>query len=285
MSTWGGLIQAEELLPALGRDDLIVVDCRFDLADPQGGERAWASAHIDDARHADLDRDLSDHRRLGHGRHPLPDPEALCRRLAAWGIRPAHQVVVYDGSDGAMAAARLWALLRMLGHRQVALLDGGLRRWQALGLPLNDRPVTPPLSQYRATFDSTAIVSTEQVLARLHEQPAWLIDARAGARFRGEIEPIDPVAGHVPGALNRPYTDNLGADGRFLAADMLRAQFTDLLGDRCDGAAVMCGSGVTACHHLLAMHLAGFAGVQLYADSWSGWISDPARPVRRMGRA
>ncbi len=282
MTTWDGLIQAEELLTALGRDDLIVVDCRFDLVDPQGGERAWASAHIDDARHADLDRDLSDRSRRGHGRHPLPDHDALCRRLGAWGISPAHQVVVYDGSDGAMAAARLWALLRMLGHRQVALLDGGLRRWQALGFPLNDRPVAPLPSQYRAAFDSSALLSTEQVLTRLHEHPAWLIDARASARFRGEIEPIDPVAGHVPGALNRPYTDNLGADGRFLAADALRAQFTALLGDRRDGAAVMCGSGVTACHHLLAMHLAGFTDVQLYADSWSGWISDPARPVARL---
>lgn len=279
MTTWGGLIQAEDLTRMLGTADLVVMDCRFDLADPQAGARAWAAAHIAGALHADLDRDLSDHRRHGHGRHPLPEAAALGQWLAACGISPAHRVVVYDAGDGAMAAARLWALLRLLGHHRVALLDGGLRRWLALGLPLDDRPPSASPAAYQAAYDPLAVVSTQQVLARLHETPAWLIDARAAARFRGEVEPIDPVAGHVPGALNRPYSDNLAADGRFLAADVLRAQFEALLGDRRDGVAVMCGSGVTACHHLLAMHVAGFSGVQWYADSWSGWISDPARPL------
>lgn len=279
MNDYDGLIQAEALLPMLGRDDLVVVDCRFDLADPHAGERAWAAAHLAGARYADLDRDLSDHRRAGHGRHPLPEANAFCRRLAAWGISPAHQVVVYDAGDGAMAAARLWALLRLLGHTRVAVLDGGLRRWQALGLALDDRPVTAEPALYQAVFDSTAILSTEQVLARLREQPPWLIDARAAARFRGEVEPIDAVAGHVPGAINRPYSDNLDADGRLLSADALRLAFTALLGERRNDIGVMCGSGVTACHHLLAMHVAGISGVQLYADSWSGWISDPTLPV------
>jgi len=279
MMTWGGLIQAQELSAILGSADLVVMDCRFDLADPHAGARAWAAAHIPGAHHADLDRDLSDHARLGHGRHPLPAAEAMCQWLAACGISPAHRVVVYDAGDGAMAAARLWALLRLLGHRQVALLDGGLQRWLALGLPLDDRPPIALPTAYQAGYDPSLVVSTQQVLARLHETPAWLIDARAAARFRGDVEPIDPVAGHVPGALNRPYTDNLAGDGRFLPAEVLRAQFAALLGDRRDRLAVMCGSGVTACHHLLALHVAGFSGVQWYADSWSGWISDPARPV------
>ncbi|MDP1698527.1 MAG: sulfurtransferase [Xanthomonadaceae bacterium] len=279
MKTCDGLIQAEELLPLLGRADLVVVDCRFDLTDPHAGEQAWLSAHIAGARYADLDRDLSDHSQAGHGRHPLPRANALCQRLVAWGISPTHQVVAYDAGDGAMAAARLWAMLRLLGHRRVAVLDGGLRRWQALGLAVDNRTVSARPTQYEATFDSTAVISTAQVLARLREQPAWLIDARAGARFRGEVEPIDAVAGHVPGAINRPYSDNLAADGRFLAADILRAQFRALLGDRNEDVAVMCGSGVTACHHLLAMHVAGISGVQLYADSWSGWISDSTRPM------
>lgn len=281
MKTWDGLIQAEELLSVLDRNDVIVIDCRFDLADPRAGERAWTAAHLAGARYADLDRDLSDHSRRGHGRHPLPEAAALCRRLAAWGISPTHQVVAYDAGDGAMAAARLWALLRLLGHARVAVLDGGLRRWQALGLPLTDHVDKPQPAQYSAVFDQAVVLSSARVLARLDEQPPWLIDARAAARFRGEVEPIDPVAGHVPGAINRPYSDNLAADGRLLCADALRVGFTALLGERRDGIGVMCGSGVTACHHLLAMHVAGIAGVQWYADSWSGWISDPTRPVAR----
>jgi len=281
MSAWQTLVQAPQLAAALERPELAIIDCRFELGDPQAGRRAWQLGHLPGAQFADLDRDLSDHRRRGHGRHPLPEAEALCQRLAAWGITPAHQVVAYDTSDGAMAAARLWALLRLLGHRRVAVLDGGLRRWQALGLPVSSAVPDLRVGAYRAQFDAALLVETAEVLRRLDEQPPWLIDARAAARFRGEAEPIDPVAGHVPGAVNRPYTANLGDDGRLLPAAALRAAFAALIPDRQQGWAVMCGSGVTACHHLLAMTHAGFDGVRLYADSWSGWIADPARPVAR----
>lgn len=282
MSAWRTLVQAEELAAGLGRADLAIVDCRFEFGDPQAARRAWHLGHLPGASYADLDQDLSDLRRHGHGRHPLPQAEALCERLTAWGITPAHQVVVYDANDGAMAASRLWMLLRLLGHSRVAVLDGGLRRWQALGLPMvEDAPLVHAGAPYRAQFDTAQLIDTDEVLQRLALQPPWLIDARAAARYRGEVEPIDPVAGHVPGAVNRPYTDNLGDDGRFLPAARLREAFSALVPDRHEGWAVMCGSGVTACHHLLAMTHAGIDGVRLYADSWSGWIADPARPVAR----
>lgn len=281
MSAWQSVVQAPQLAAALERPDMAIIDCRFELGDPAAGRAAWQRGHLPGAQFADLDRDLSDHRRQGHGRHPLPDADAFCQRLAAWGITPAHQVVVYDASDGAMAASRLWAMLRLLGHRRVAVLDGGLRQWQAQGLPVTTAVAEVHSGTYRATYDAALLVETPEVLRRLDAQPPWLIDARAPVRFRGEMEPIDPVAGHVPGAVNRPYTANLGDDGRLLPADTLRAAFAALIPARQDGWAVMCGSGVTACHHLLAMTHAGFDGVRLYADSWSGWIADPARPVAR----
>lgn len=281
MSAWQTVVQAPQLAAALGRADLAIIDCRFELGDSKAGRAAWQVGHLPGAQFADLDRDLSDRRRQGHGRHPLPDAAVLCRRLAAWGITPAHQVVAYDAADGAMAASRLWALLRLLGHRRVAVLDGGLRQWQAQGLPVTTAVADVHAGDYHASFDAALLVETSEVLRRLDAQTPWLIDARAPARFRGEIEPIDPVAGHVPGAVNRPYTANLDDDGRLLPAQTLRAAFAALIPARQDGWAVMCGSGVTACHHLLAMTHAGFDGVRLYADSWSGWIADPARPVAR----
>lgn len=280
MIAWRTLVQAPELASALGRADLLLFDCRFELGDQQAGRRAWQAMHLPDAQFADLDQDLSDHRRRGHGRHPLPEAAELCQRLSAWGVTPAHQVVAYDAGDGAMAAARLWALLRLLGHERVAVLDGGLKYWQALGLPLQGTaPRAPVAATYEASYDSRLLIETPEVLERLGQRPPWLIDARAPARFRGEVEPLDPVAGHVPGAVNRPYSANLGDDGRLLPADALRAGFAQLgVAAEC---AVMCGSGVTACHHLLAMAHAGIEGVRLYADSWSGWISDSERPVAR----
>lgn len=275
---WRTLVQAPELVSALGRSELVLLDCRFALGDALAGRRAWQAAHLPEAQFADLDQDLSDHRRQGHGRHPLPDAEALCRRLAAWGISPEHQVVAYDAGDGAMAAARLWALLRLLGHERVAVLDGGLKHWQTLALPLQTTaPRESAMATYEAAYDNRMLIETPEVLGRLGQRQPWLIDARAPARFRGEVEPLDPVAGHVPGAVNRPYTANLGDDGRLLPVDTLRAGFAQLgTAAQC---AVMCGSGVTACHHLLAMAHAGIEGARLYADSWSGWISDSERPI------
>jgi thiosulfate/3-mercaptopyruvate sulfurtransferase len=274
------LVSAEALAAAIRRDDLVVIDTRFDLAGPDVGEAAWRDARIPGARYAHLDRDLSDHRKPGQGRHPWPDAGDFTAALGRWGITPAHQVVAYDAADGALAAARLWFLLRTLGHERVAVLDGGWKRWTALGLPVGaDPPTSPtPAGRYPGTFDTTRLLDATQVQAHL-AGGGLLVDARAGERFRGDVEPIDLLAGHVPGALNRPYADNL-RDGLFKPAPALADEFADVLGGQAPGALVaMCGSGVTACHHLLAMEHAGLHGGRLFTGSWSGWIEDPSRPV------
>ena len=277
--SWTTLVQAAALADALGRDDLVVVDCRASLGDPGAGERAWREGHIPGAVHADLERDLSDMRREGEGRHPWPSAGAFTARLAAWGISPETQVVAYDAADGAFAA-RLWFLLRALGHARVAVLDGGLARWQALGLPVDDRVPQPVPASYAGAFDRSRLLDADQVQARLDAGDV-LLDARGAPRFRGEVEPIDRVAGHVPGARNRPYPDNL-VDGRFKPADQLEREFRAAIGGREPGQVIaMCGSGVTACHLLLAMEHAGLPGGKLFTGSWSGWISDPGRPVAK----
>lgn len=259
---------------------LRVVDARFSLADPQSGAQLYAQGHLPGALYADLNRDLSDLGRTGHGRHPLPDSEAFAARLGEWGIGPDTRVVVYDAGDGSMAAARLWWLLRLIGHAHVRVLDGGFAAWQAAGLPVTtELPQVTALPPYPGHFDRSQIASTEQVQARLKHAPGWLIDARAGERFRGEVEPLDPVAGHVPGGVNRPFALNV-QDGRLRPADDLRAALQPLLGTHApEEVVLMCGSGVTACHLLLAMEAAGLEGARIYADSWSGWVSDPSRPV------
>jgi thiosulfate/3-mercaptopyruvate sulfurtransferase len=259
---------------------LRVVDARFSLADPQSGAQLYAQAHLPGALYADLNRDLSDLRRTGHGRHPLPDSDGFAARLGAWGIGPQTRVVVYDAGDGSMAAARLWWLLRLIGHAHVQVLDGGFAAWQAAGLPVMAAlPQVSPLPPYPGRFDRSRIASVEEVQARLKHAPGWLIDARAGERFRGEVEPLDPVAGHVPGAVNRPFALNVHG-GRLRPADDLRAALQPLIGTHApDEVVLMCGSGVTACHLLLAMDVAGLEGARIYADSWSGWVSDTSRPV------
>ncbi|MGJ7901333.1 sulfurtransferase [Lysobacter sp. 1R34A] len=278
MSDWTTLVSAEDLAAALGRDDLIVVDARFALNDGDAGEAAYRQAHVPGARYAHLDRDLSDHRKRGGGRHPWPEADDFTAALGRWGITPQHQVVVYDNGDGALAAARLWFLLRVLGHRRVAVLDGGWQHWTALGLPSDDLVPTPSPTRYEAGFDARRVLDAQDVRSLL-DSGGLLIDARAGERFRGEVEPLDRVAGHVPGARNRPYADNL-AGGRFKSSETLASEFAPLLaGQPPAQTAVMCGSGVTACHHLLAMAHAGYDGAALYTGSWSGWIEDPQRPV------
>jgi thiosulfate/3-mercaptopyruvate sulfurtransferase len=259
---------------------LRVMDARFSLADPHAGAQLYAQSHLPGALYADLNRDLSDLGRTGHGRHPLPDNDAFAARLGEWGIGPDTRVVVYDAGDGSMAAARLWWLLRLIGHVQVRVLDGGFAAWQAAGLLVTaELPQVTTLPPYPGHFDRSRIASVEEVQARLKHAPGWLIDARAGERFRGEVEPLDPVAGHVPGAVNRPFALNVH-DGRLRPADDLRAALQPLLGTHApDEVVLMCGSGVTACHLLLAMEAAGLEGARVYADSWSGWVSDPSRPV------
>lgn len=276
---WDTLVSAEELAAALERDDLVVLDARSSLGDPAACEAAYRLAHVPGARFADLDRDLSDHRKRG-GRHPWPNAADFTAALSRWGIRSTDHVVVYDAGDGALSAARAWFLLRALGHRRVAVLDGGLARWTGLGLPVDATVPTPQPSHYEATFDSQRLLDANQVQAHL-QAGGVLIDARAAERFRGEVEPLDRVAGRVPGARNRPYGENL-RDGRFKSAVELADEFKVLLaGHPPQDVAVMCGSGVTACHHLLAMAHAGLHGAKLFTGSWSGWIEDPSRPIAR----
>ena len=292
MDGWNTLVQAEDLAARIAdaaadggrmrdlaaRGGLVVADCRVSLADREAGPRLYAESHIPGAIRVELETDLSDHRKTGQGRHPWPDAVDFVARLGAWGIARDTQVVAYDDGDGAFAA-RLWFMLRALGHERVAVLDGGWARWTRLGLPVDARvPQRAPVDYATDGFDATRLLNAASVQARL-EAGDLLLDARAAPRFRGEVEPLDRVAGHVPGARSRPYADNL-ADGRFKSPDALRREFEAALDGRDPAQFVaMCGSGVTACHHLLALEHAGLRGAKLFTGSWSGWISDPSRPV------
>jgi len=278
--SWQTLINAAELASLSGLENILIVDCRADLGDPGKAARDYANAHLPGAVFASVDLDLSDLGKKSLGRHPLPDAEAFSKVLGRWGWTPRTQVVAYDAANGALSAARLWWMLRLVGHRDVAVLDGGFGAWTGAGLPLADAvPLRAP-SSVSVQFDATQIVYTGELLRE--QARGLLIDARAAPRYRGEVEPIDPVAGHVPGAINRPFSDNLLADGRFKAAEVLHAEFAVLIGDHEPGTVMhMCGSGVTACHNLLAMEHAGLAGSRVYAPSWSGWISDSTRAVER----
>jgi thiosulfate/3-mercaptopyruvate sulfurtransferase len=284
MSLHTTLIDAASLA-ALPPDQVLVVDCRADpagagAADPDKPAREYREAHIPGAVHASLEHDLSDLGRQGQGlgRHPLPLEQAFSAVLGGWGWRPGLQVVAYDAGSSALAAARLWWLLRLAGVREVAVLDGGFAAWRAAGLPVESGTVQRAPTQVDLHFDARQAITDH---AALHAEPApVLVDARAAARYRGDSEPLDRAAGHVPGALNRPYADNLGPDGRFKPAAQLREEFAAVLGDAPPENVVhMCGSGVTACHNLLAMEHAGLHGSRLYAPSWSGWVSDPSRPI------
>lgn len=285
---WNSLVDAETLAAALDSDDLVIIDCRFSLVASPGprnaGELAYLAAHLPGARHAHLARDLSGPfagAAADAGRHPWPDAAAFRATLARWGIDARTQVVAYDDGDGAFAA-RLWFLLQALGHRSVAVLDGGWARWTTLGLPVDDQPSpTIPVAEETVPemdFDAGRLLDADDVQRHL-DGGGLLIDARAAERFRGEVEPIDRVAGHVPGAVNRPYADNL-VNGHFKSSAQLAQEFDALLhGRQPEVVVAMCGSGVTACHHLLAMAHAGRPGARLFTGSWSGWIADASRPV------
>ena len=278
------LVTVAQLHQALsGTSSLCLLDARSDPADgsaPGRGRRQWAEGHLPGAWHADLDTDLSDHTRPGEGRHPLPDDTRFAATLGRWGIGPDVPVVVYDASDGSLAAARAWWMLHLIGHRQVWVLDGGLDAWVAAGLPLCvAEPVAKPCPPYPGRFDDSRLLDVDALAAQVATGDVRLVDARSSARFAGHVEPIDPVAGHVPGAVNLPYTDMV-CNGQLLPAAQLRERISAVLGtDGVAGYAVMCGSGVTACHLLLSMACAGLDGARLYAGSWSGWITDPSRPV------
>ena len=274
---WTPLVPAEPRAWALARPDVVVIDCRFSLLDPNVGEQAYSRSHLPGAVYAHLERDLSDMGPHGEGRHPWPQADVLVAKLRRWGIEPRSQVIAYDDADGAYAA-RLWFVLRLLGHEKVAVLDGGWARWTALGLPVSSSPHQGLTTRYEADFDRSRLLNADQVESHLLDG-GLLVDARAPARFRGEEEPIDRVAGHVPGAINRPFATNL-SDGRFKAPMQLADEFRALLDGRDPTTVVMmCGSGVTACHNILAMERGGLKGAKLFTGSWSGWIEKPSRPV------
>lgn len=281
MSLKTTLIDAAGLAELQPRD-VLIVDCRFDLADPAKGERDYLDSHIPGAVYANLDRDLSDLARQveGLGRHPLPLESVFGALLSRWSWHAGIQVVSYDTAGGALAAARLWWLLRLCGI-PAAVLDGGYAAWLAAGLPIESGEAAPrPAGNLSLQYDVSQLLVDHATVG--DGTSGQLLDARAAPRYRGDVEPLDRVGGHVPGALNRPFVDNLGSDGCFKPAAQLREEFSLVLGDRVPTQVVhMCGSGVTACHNLLAMEHAGLHGSRLYAPSWSGWVSDPARPVAK----
>ena len=275
------LISAGELARRLARTPPpVLVDVSFDLADTAAGERRYRESHLPGAHYLHLDRDLSGPKSGRNGRHPLPDRAAFARTVGALGIAPGTDVVCYD-AQGGVYAARLWWMLRWLGHAEVAVLDGGLQAWQAAGQPLtNVASAAPGGPPYPDRPPLVATVDADGVAARAPAR--MLVDARSAERFRGEAEPIDPVAGHIPGAFQRFHRTNLDDRGAFKPASVLRDEFAALLGGRAPGDVIhSCGSGVTACHNLLAMEHAGLAGSALYPGSWSEWSSDPARPIAR----
>jgi thiosulfate/3-mercaptopyruvate sulfurtransferase len=272
------LLSAAGLEAALSDPRLLVVDCRFDLADPDGGARGYAAGHLPGAVYASLEGVLSGEITATSGRHPLPSPEAFARTLCAWGLTPETRVAAYDQGPGA-GAARLWWMLRAIGHDTVQVLDGGLARWVAEGRALTQAvPVRPGTTVAPRRYQGD--LSSDAVKAALRRAETRLVYARSADRFAGRNETIDPVAGHVPGAVNHPFLGNLGPDGQFLPAEALRERWqATLAGHAPDQLIAMCGSGVTACHNLLALQVAGLPGGRLYAGSWSEWIRDPARPV------
>ncbi len=256
-----------------------MVDCRHDLSNPQFGASAYADGHIPGAVFLSLDNDLSGPLTGNNGRHPLPDAARLMQRLGALGIDNHTQIVAYDDTGG-MYAARLWWLLRWLGHDKVAVLDGGLQAWQEAGQALDSQtPARQPTSFHGSPQISKHIDATS-LWSELQHGHVRLIDARSPDRFRGENETLDPVGGHIPGAINRFFRDNLDETGRFMPAEALRQAFTRLMGDFAADAVVhQCGSGVTACHNLLAMEHVGLTGSRLYPGSWSEWCADPSRQI------
>jgi thiosulfate/3-mercaptopyruvate sulfurtransferase len=274
------LISTEDLARYIGDPAFAIVDCRHDLADVDAGERAYRKEHLPGAVFMHIDRDLSGIKTGSNGRHPLPEPRALAATLGRAGIDRARQVVAYDQGNGALAA-RLWWLLHWLGHDAAAVLDGGLERWRSDG-----RALTDAVPEVRATvFEPTPpspTASADEILRHIDDGSLLVLDARTPERYRGDVEPLDPVAGHIPGARNRPYTENMTREGVFKSPAGLRAELGAILRDTPAEAVVhQCGSGVTACHNALAMAVAGLPGSRLYPGSWSEWVADPRRPVAR----
>lgn len=275
------LISPQQLAERQKEPNLVILDCRSSLEDLDYGQRSYAEGHIEGSSYADLLNDLSGPITKGvTGRHPLPDAQTLIERLRCWGVNNDSDIVLYDDGPGAYAA-RAWWLLAWLGKRVgVYILDGGLKAWHAAGQPLSLDPPEHLKGRFEGKPDDSRVLNAADVQRKQDQPDVTLIDARAPARFRGEVEPIDPIAGHIPGAQCAAFTDNLGPDGRFLSADQLKQRFAKTLNGRPPEKLVAyCGSGVTACHNLFALCLAGYPLGRLYAGSWSEWINDPQRGI------
>ncbi|QJQ07052.1 sulfurtransferase [Undibacterium piscinae] len=278
------LISAQELSAQITQTNTVLLDCRHDLMDACSGQNAYQQGHLPNARFVHLDRQLSGPKKssdqMFSGRHPLPSEEDFIQCLRSLGVNDDTQVIVYD-AHGGMFAARLWWMLRWVGHQAVAVLDGGLPAWVAQGLPLSTAlpEVSPGTISRKPSL--VTYVNVDQVLDNLSTQQRLVVDARSPDRYRGENETMDPVGGHIPGAKNRFFKDNLQADGRFKSPEQLRDEWQAFVPDvnHANRAIMQCGSGVTACHNLLALEVAGLSGAALYPGSWSEWCASPARPV------
>ena len=276
------LITPRQLNHHVDRSTWVIVDCRFDLLDPAKGEREYIEDHIPGAVYAHLERDLSAPPSGSNGRHPLPTPESLSAVFTRWGIGTEVQVVAYDASGGPFAS-RLWWCLRYLGHEAAAVLDGGYHSWKQSGFPTQGGEENRPPRTFTPRIQSNMRVDTGQLTSQIDSADLLLLDARAPKRFKGEEEPLDPVAGHIPGAINRFWELNLDASGQFLTPEALRSHFKILFGETSPQSIIgYCGSGVTSCHNLLAMEYAGLHGARLYPGSWSEWCADPTRPIATM---
>lgn len=273
------LISAADLIPLAFDPHYVILDCRHDLLNPQYGRTAYASGHIPGAQFVSIDDDLSGVKDgpIFRGRHPLPDPDVFIATLRHLGVDAGSRVIAYD-AHGGMYAARLWWMLRWIGHANVMVLDGGLQAWQELGCTLEQQVPEHAPGTITRQPSLVGTVDAATVMANLDSQTMQVIDARAPDRFRGENETIDPVGGHIPGAKNRFFKDNLKTDGKFKSATQLRAELSAILPDAQTGI-MQCGSGVSACHNLLALEVAGMHGAKLYPGSWSEWCADPARPI------
>lgn len=275
------LISAKDLSRHINDPGWIVFDCRFTLLETESGRFAYKQSHLPGSIYVHLDEDMSSPVTDKTGRHPLPDPELFAAKLSAWGVDKTKQLVVYDDAFGAVAG-RMWWLLRWMGHKNVALLDGGLQVWQREGFPMTDQVPEVTASDFVANVNNDLWVDAGVVESRLGDDDFIIIDARAEERFLGEVEPLDKVAGHVPGAINMPYDDNLAISSEFESVDELRELYQEQIqGVKPENVIHMCGSGVTACHNILAMEHAGLTGSRLYAGSWSEWILSSDRPVAR----
>ena len=275
------LINAYELMDYIRHPNWVVIDCRFDLEDPDAGKISYTQAHIPGALYAHLDDDLCGEIIPGKtGRHPLPDVEEFVDTLGKWGITSGVQVVTYDDKGGALAAGRLWWMLRWVGHDSVAVLNGGWQQWVEQNLPVTSEVGTGSPQNFTPSVRSDLVVNADTVMEMIIDPDSIVFDSRILERYKGEYEPIDPVAGHIPGAKSAPHPNILNSDGLFLPQDVLYEYFRKLLGDvQADKTAFYCGSGATAVQNIIALYYAGLGETKLYAGSWSEWITDPNRPI------